>query len=162
MAKVVLLLGGNQKGTREAFLKADHLINEEIGVVVRKSALYSSPSWGFSHPDRFLNQALEVESYWLPEEILRKTQIIEKQLGRKKKTTTHYEGRLIDIDILFVEDKIINTPELQIPHPRLHLRRFTLLPLSEWMNNFTHPLLKKSISTLLAECEDDSDVKRLD
>ncbi|MGQ1889301.1 2-amino-4-hydroxy-6-hydroxymethyldihydropteridine diphosphokinase [Thermophagus sp. OGC60D27] len=161
MSKVVLLVGGNQSGTREALQKALQAIDEEIGKVVYLSGLYTSPPWGFQHPNWFLNQALEIESTLRPQEILKKTQNIEKQLGRKKKTTTHYEGRLIDIDILFVENEIINCPELQIPHPRLHLRRFALLPLCEWMSEFIHPLLKKSILTLLFECPDSGEVRKL-
>lgn len=161
MAKITLLLGGNEKGTRRAFKEAVQLIDKTIGKVVYLSALYTSPPWGFEHPDWFLNQALESVSFLSPMEILSQTQLIEKKLGRKKKTTTHYDGRIIDIDILFIENKVIHTPDLEIPHPRLHLRRFTLLPLTEWKADFIHPVQKKSISTLLAQCPDNSEVYKV-
>jgi 2-amino-4-hydroxy-6-hydroxymethyldihydropteridine diphosphokinase len=88
---------------------------------------------------------------------------MEKDLGRKAKTKPGgYEARLIDIDILFFDDRIIQQPALTVPHPRLHLRRFTLLPLNELMPDWMHPLLKKTVRQLLRECPDDSDVRRID
>ena len=91
------------------------------------------------------------------------TQRMEKDLGRKAKTKQGgYEARLIDIDILFFDDRIIEQPALTVPHPRLHLRRFTLLPLHELMPDWMHPVLKKTVRQLLRECPDDSDVRRID
>lgn len=162
MAQIILLLGGNENNTGEAFSTAIEKIGQKIGPVGNRSGLYTSPPWGFEHPDWFLNQVLEVESSLPPAQILRQTRLIEQELGRTTKTKDRYEARLIDIDILFIDNLVIDKPDLQIPHPRLHLRRFTLLPLDELMPGFVHPVLKKTIHTLLKECSDPGDVRRVD
>ncbi len=162
MSTVVLLLGGNEDKTHIAFSRAREMISDSIGKVMAVSSLYRSPPWGFEHPHWFLNQAVVVESDLDTRALLMRSQRIEKELGRKKKTATHYEGRLIDIDILFMNDLIVDHPQLQIPHPRLHLRRFTLLPLSEIMPEYLHPVLEKTIRSLLVECPDDSFVEKVD
>lgn len=161
MSLVVLLLGGNKPETRQAFSQASKMIALKIGPVVRKSSFYSSPPWGFEHPDHFLNQVMVVESDFSPMKLLASTQKIEKLLGRTEKTGTHYESRVIDIDILFIDSLVIDRPELQIPHPRLQSRRFTLEPLNELMPHFVHPLEQKSIEVLLKRCPDKSEVKRM-
>lgn len=158
MSDVVLLLGGNEEGTYGAFVKALAEIQRVIGPEKKRSSLYASPPWGFEHYCDFLNQAVMVSTTLSPSQLLEETQLLEKQLGRKTKTTIHYEGRLIDIDILFVGNSVVQTSDLQIPHPRLHLRRFTLVPLNELIPDFVHPVLQKPIGTLLSECTDDSEV----
>lgn len=162
MAKIILLLGGNENNTSEAFKTTIERIGQKIGTVDNRSGLYTSPPWGFDHPSWFLNQVLEVESSLPPVQILQQTRLIEQELGRKTKTKDRYEARLIDIDILFIDHLVIDKPDLQIPHPRLHLRRFTLLPLDELMPGFVHPVLKKTIHALLQECSDTGDVRRVD
>jgi 2-amino-4-hydroxy-6-hydroxymethyldihydropteridine diphosphokinase len=162
MAKVILLLGGNENNTRKAFKTAIERIGQKIGTIGKQSGLYTSSPWGFEHPDWFLNQVLEVESTLPPGQILQQTRLIEQEAGRKTKTIDHYEARLIDIDILFIDNMVINKPDLQIPHPLLHLRRFTLLPLDELMAGFVHPVLKKTIHVLLQECSDMGEVRRVD
>ncbi|PWE00412.1 2-amino-4-hydroxy-6-hydroxymethyldihydropteridine diphosphokinase [Marinilabilia rubra] len=158
MPKVVLLLGGNQEKTREVFDMSIEVIRKEVGSVIELSGVYKSPPWGFDDPNWFFNQVLIVETTSSPFEVLRKTQQIEKQMGRKKKTTLHYEGRLIDIDILFFGDEVVATSDLQIPHPRLHLRRFTLEPLNELMPDYLHPVFKTRVDVLLEQCPDNSKV----
>jgi 2-amino-4-hydroxy-6-hydroxymethyldihydropteridine diphosphokinase len=162
MSKVVLLLGGNESETRKAFAGALDLLSADVGTLLQTSALYKSPPWGFEHPGWFLNQVVAIESFLKPQALLYRTQKIEKQLGRKRKTATHYEGRLIDIDILFVDDLIVDLPELQIPHPRVHLRRFTLVPLVEILPALIHPGLGKQAVELLKFCPDDSPVEKED
>jgi 2-amino-4-hydroxy-6-hydroxymethyldihydropteridine diphosphokinase len=161
MSNVVLLLGGNEDKTQKAFSDALDEIENTVGEMLSLSSLYHSPPWGFSHPHWFLNQVVIIKSVLPPEKLLQITQQIEKKLGRKRKTTTHYESRLIDIDILFLDDRIINSGNLQVPHPRLHLRRFTLIPLNELMKEYVHPVLGKSISEILQECSDNSPVERI-
>jgi 2-amino-4-hydroxy-6-hydroxymethyldihydropteridine diphosphokinase len=161
MSNVVLLLGGNEDKTQLAFSDALDEIEDTVGEILSLSSLYRSPPWGFSHPHWFLNQVVIVNSVLFPEKLLQITQQIEKKLGRKRKTAIHYEGRLIDIDILFIDDRIINTGNLQVPHPRLSLRRFTLMPLYELMKEYVHPVLGKSISEILQECPDNSPVERV-
>ncbi len=97
---------------------------------------------------------MEITTELSPQELLSATQTIEKQLGRVSKTTTHYEARPIDIDILFFDDLIIETENLTIPHPRMHLRNFALQPLLEIAPNFMHPILQKEIKELAKSCKD--------
>lgn len=158
MSKLVLLLGGNEEKTKEVFNQAAEAIGPMMGPVLEMSRVYKSPPWGFESPCWFLNQVIISETSCTPFDVLSKTQQLERQLGRKKKTALNYESRLIDIDILFYADVVIDTPELQVPHPRLHLRRFTLEPLNELMPDYEHPLLQKNIKTLLKDCPDKSDV----
>jgi 2-amino-4-hydroxy-6-hydroxymethyldihydropteridine diphosphokinase len=100
---------------------------------------------------------LQLQTIEKPEDLLRKILEIEIELGRKREIK--WGERTIDIDILFYNHDIINIPGLIIPHPYLHERRFTLVPLHELAPDFIHPLLNKSIKTLLAECKDPLEVK---
>lgn len=162
MSKVILLLGGNEGNVEKAFSLAVEAVRGTLGPVLEISRIYKSPPWGFDDPNWFLNQVVILDTACSPYEVLNKTRQIEKQLGRKKKTTLNYESRLIDIDVLFYAEEVVESSELQIPHPRLHLRRFTLEPLNELIPDFEHPVLKKNIKTLLQECPDKSKVWRLD
>jgi len=161
MSTVYLLLGGNRGDTEKILSRASGLIEQRIGLIFSSSSVYKSSPWGFEDSQWFLNQVLVVETFFSAREVLENTQLIEKELGRKKKTTTHYEGRLIDIDILFFDNSVIDEPDLEIPHPRLHQRRFTLVPLAEVIPELKHPQLNKNIRTLLEECPDNSDVLKL-
>lgn len=160
--KLVLLLGSNS-GDRKAILKQSlSEINQKLGVVVKKSAIYESKAWGFDGYD-FLNQVVIVECEKDAKECLSITQKIEQQLGRQNKSKNNkYENRTIDIDILFYGSEIIATEELQIPHPRTQERLFSLVPLNELIPDFIHPELNKSLSLLLDECTDENGVKKLD
>jgi len=155
---VILLLGGNRGNTGHVLREAHKLIEQCVGGVRKYSAIYKSPPWGFEDTQWFLNQVLFVETSLTVREVLEKTQQIEQEMGRQKKTTTQYEGRLVDIDILFYDEVIVSSPDLTVPHPRLHLRRFTLVPLQELAPEMIHPVLNKSITSLLELCPDTSEV----
>ena len=101
----------------------------------------------------FLNQVLIIDTLLSPLEILEQIHNIENKLGRKRQSNG-YESRIIDIDILFYEDLIISEEDLEIPHPRLHLRKFTLKPLAEIDGGFMHPVLKQDIDTISEKCTD--------
>jgi 2-amino-4-hydroxy-6-hydroxymethyldihydropteridine diphosphokinase len=152
LSKVCLSLGSNL-GEREVLLrKAVELIGENIGEVLAVSSIYETLPWGKTDQPNFLNLALVVITELSPEEVLTKTQFIENQLGKDKKE--HWGARLIDIDIVLFEDKIIDTPHLKIPHPYLHERTFVLEPLAEIAPDFVHPILGKTIEELLLSCRD--------
>ncbi len=149
MSKLILLLGGDQGDVQQQFKQAELLIAEKIGRIDELSALYESEPWGFEAEDLFLNRVLIVETHLSPLEVLEITQEIECLIGRKEKTGQDgYASRMIDIDILFYDQIVMNTERLTIPHPRLHLRNFTLLPLAELCPDFIHPVLKKSVLEL--------------
>ncbi len=153
-----LLLGGNLGDRSYYFSSAISLIRERIGVITTMSSLYETEPWGFEHENWFLNQALKITSSLLPAEVLEKIHGIEKELGRKP-NITGYKSRNIDIDILFVDEEIYYSANLMIPHPRLHKRRFALLPLLEIAPTLRHPLLDRSVEEMAESCKDTMKIK---
>lgn len=156
-----LLLGGNLGNSVQIFRQCVKQINIEIGEVLQQSSCYESEPWGFDHQNKFLNQVLKVSTDLEPNELLQKCNFIESQLGRIRKLNKGYDARVIDIDILFFNNLVLETKELKIPHPRLHLRKFTLLPFSEINTSYTHPKLNKTIDNLLSSCPDKSEVIKI-
>lgn len=129
--KVYLGLGTNL-GDREANIRqAIQLIGERVGAVVRQSSLIETEPWGFESPNKFLNAVILCETEQTPRQVLRLTQQIERDMGRRKKTGRQYKDRPIDIDILLYDDITINEPDLKIPHPLMHERDFVMIPLNE-------------------------------
>ena len=146
--RVTLLIGGNQ-GDRVGLLKqACDMIGQQIGDIVQLSSIYESEAWGFEAEQSFLNQAVVVETRLEPHEVLGKALFIETQPGRVR-SGNGYSSRTMDIDILFVDNKCIDTPDLIVPHPRIHQRNFVLVPLCEIMPDYVHPILQKTMSNLL-------------
>jgi 2-amino-4-hydroxy-6-hydroxymethyldihydropteridine diphosphokinase len=143
-------------GDREANLsEAVSRIEENIGNILKSSSLFETEPWGFESESKFLNSAVEVETKLTPSGVLGAILMIEAQLGRVR-SEKQYSSRVIDIDILFYDDLIMNEISLKIPHPLLHKRKFVLLPLNEIVPELVHPVLKKSIGSLLESCEDNS------
>lgn len=160
MHKIVILLGSNQGESKALILKAKQLLEIKIGHCLKLSSIYETEAWGFKSETPFLNQVLIYNTKLNAETILKIALEIEKELGRTRNGSA-YASRTMDIDLLFYDDKIIQTENLQIPHPRLHLRRFSLEPLDEVMPNFVHPELNKTISELLNSCDDHSKIIKL-
>lgn len=156
MTNVVLLLGSNLGNRLEILSRAIDLLKELVGEITRISSVYESAAWGNLNQSSFLNQVLELQTELLPEQILQQTQAIEKKLGRQKRE--HWGPREIDIDLLFYGNLIQTNPALTLPHPQLHLRRFTLLPLVEILPDLQHPVLRKPITEILEICPDKLEV----
>lgn len=161
MNTTYLLLGGNIGDSLLVFQQCEKQISEDIGEVSLKSSCYESEPWGFDHHSKFVNQVLKVSTSLNPIQLLEKCQLIEKQFGRKRNSEVGYQARVIDIDVLFFNDLVFDEKELQIPHPRLHLRKFTLLPFNEINSSFIHPKLNQSIRKLLSVCSDKSEVIKI-
>ena len=162
MNKAILLLGGNLGNIQQNFKKTKILISSQTGNIQLKSSLYESKAWGFEAEELFINQVILVETKLSPIQLLQETQEIENTIGRKTKTrNSEYSSRLIDIDILFYNNDIIELPNLIIPHPKLHLRNFTLAPLNEIMPNFTHPKLTKTISWIFENSKDQNNCRKI-
>ncbi len=159
MNSVFLLLGANL-GDRPATLRrAVELLQSQVGVVMKMSAFYETAPWGLTDQPAFLNQAVSIQTRLSPLDLLKTTQAIEAQLGRERREK--WGARLIDVDLLFYGNEIIDLPDLKIPHPFLPERRFALAPLAEIAPEFRHPGLGKTVKELLAECPDESAVVRL-
>ncbi len=132
------------------------------------SSLFESEPWGFCSDDWFINRAIIVDTNLSPEELLHNVLSIEKELGRirspdsfVKRDQREYSSREIDLDIIFCGQMVCDTPQLILPHPRMHLRRFVLEPLNEISPQFCHPLLGITINELLNKCEDRSVVRKI-
>jgi 2-amino-4-hydroxy-6-hydroxymethyldihydropteridine diphosphokinase len=155
METAFLLLGGNI-GDRETVLRiAISQIESNVGTIDRVSAFYETEPWGMLNAENFLNIALKITTKLSSIELLDELLKIEEHSGRKRnQTIVEYESRPLDIDILFYGTTIIQTTQLTIPHPKLHNRRFVLVPLCEIASDFIHPIFQKTIFTLLSECQD--------
>jgi len=133
-------------------------IHEQIGQIRQISKVYKSRAMGFEGDD-FLNTCLILETEFKPKKLLKKLLLIEKDLGRIRTKDNGYQSRIIDLDIIFYEDEIIETKSLVIPHPEMHKRRFVLQPLNNLASQFRHPLFDKDVSGLLEECQDKTVLK---
>jgi 2-amino-4-hydroxy-6-hydroxymethyldihydropteridine diphosphokinase len=159
MQNAYLLTGGNT-GDRQQFLaSALKALEAECGKVVAVSALYETEAWGVTDQPPFLNQAIALQTTLSPQALLERILAIEIKLGRIR--DQKYGPRTIDIDILLYGQEVINEPGLVIPHPHLPNRRFALECLNDIASSFVHPVLHKSISTLLEECPDSLTVHKL-
>lgn len=161
MNKAYLLLGGNMGNKQEQVHVALNHIKSLIGEIVLKSSIYETAPWGFEHKEHFLNQAILVHTELEPGVLMEKIIAIEVLMGRKR-DEIKWKERIIDIDILFFNDKIIKEKELIIPHPFLQDRKFALIPLNEIAGEFIHPVFNKSIHKLLEQCPDKLDVIKSD
>jgi len=154
MNNTILSIGGNLGNRLENIYQAIGYIEERIGNITQRSSIYESEPWGFEAEHRFLNVVVAVETSLSPESLLEKIHEIEQLMGRTR-FGNGYASRTMDIDILFFNEDVINTPTLTVPHPLLHERRFVLFPLTEIMPNKVHPILRKSAVELLEECRDE-------
>jgi len=151
-----LLLGSNW-GEREVYLlRAQERIAQDCGKIMKVSKVYETEPWGFEADTLFLNQALLIDTECAPQELLHRCLRIETDLGREHVErdlvrTRVYTSRVIDIDVLYYEGVVIESPELTLPHPRLHQRAFALEPLHEIAPEWVHPLLKITAKEMLQE-----------
>jgi 2-amino-4-hydroxy-6-hydroxymethyldihydropteridine diphosphokinase len=158
MNHVYLLLGSNMGNRKEMLEQAVQRIADRAGEVVRQSSVYETLPWGFDTDVPFLNQAIRINTEESPMELLEILLEIETDLGRIR-FREGYASREIDVDILFFNDRTINDPDLIVPHPRLHLRKFTLVPLVDLDPSIYHPVFRKTVEELLYECEDELEVR---
>lgn len=157
--RTVLQLGSN-KGNKLEYLK--NAINgiSEFSTIVKEGSVYLTEAWGNTDQGDFYNQIIEIETQLDPFSLMEKLLEVEKNLGRVR--TDKWGPRIIDIDILFYDQKRIKTKNLEIPHPRLHQRKFVLQPLLEYWSKWEHPIFFKTVDELYYFCKDSLEVKRID
>ena len=157
--RVVLLLGGNIGEVLTNFRKVKNELLK-LGDLALLSRVYESEAWGMENAPPFLNQVLVLETKLEALELLRQILKIEEDLGRIRPSNADgYSSRSIDIDMLFYGGEIINEPDLIVPHPRLHQRKFVLEPLCEIMKDFVHPVLKRTMHELRQNLSDNLKVE---
>jgi len=160
LSLVYLGLGSNHS-PRLAYIKeAETLLVKYVGEIVKSSKNYKTEPWGNKDQEYFINKVCLIKTYHNPHILLSLIQKIEYIMGRVKREK--WADRLIDIDILFYDDIVLDTEILQIPHPYFHQRLFTLEPMKEINHMFIHPLLQKTIEELYLACEDESAVSVLE
>ena len=158
MNTAYLLIGGNL-GDRAAYLaEAVNQISARCGHVIISSSLYETAAWGNTNQPAFYNQAICIETILEAETLLERLLAIELEMGRVREEK--YGPRTIDLDILMIDDTILDTPTLTIPHPQLQNRKFALLPLVEIAPALHHPVLNKTIDEVLLNCPDTLDVQK--
>ena len=157
MKNGIFLLLGSNLGNRLVNLEfaKDHIAEDDIDIQL-VSSIYSTKPWGVEDQPDFLNQVILIKTNHSPQALLAILLEIEQLAGRKR--IEKWGPRQLDIDILFYNDEIVDTVELTIPHPELHLRRFTLVPLNEIASKLIHPVLKRNIAELLTDCPDKTQV----
>jgi 2-amino-4-hydroxy-6-hydroxymethyldihydropteridine diphosphokinase len=158
-SKIFLLLGTNQGNKTKNLTIASDAIRNTIGQIEKYSSFYKTAAWGNVNQPDFYNQVIEINTRFEPHELLDKTIAIEHEMGRVR--LEKWGPRIIDIDILFYQNKVIDSQNLTIPHPGILHRKFTLIPLCEIDPEFLHPVYKKNIRTLLEECSDTSAVEKV-
>ena len=150
---------GSNKGDRLAMLQQAKSQLEEKTRIVKEGDIFVTEAWGVEDQQNFYNQLILVEGELNPYELLRFTQSIELQIGREK--SVKWGPRIIDIDIIYYDNKVIYSPELCIPHKHMNERKFILEPLLELDKTWVHPVEKMGIVALLERCKDKGKVKRL-
>jgi 2-amino-4-hydroxy-6-hydroxymethyldihydropteridine diphosphokinase len=151
--QVILSLGSNQGNRLENIEHCITLLHQEVGTIIKVSSLYESDSWGFES-ESFYNCAVLMHTHKSPIKILKSILKAEKKLGRVRSETSVYQPRIIDIDIISIDNQILESALLKVPHQHLQDRLFVVMPLKELVSDWVHPVSKKTISEILHECED--------
>lgn len=163
MERCLILFGSNMGDKNKIYTQACLLINNRCGRIVAQSSAYESEPWGFEAKEWFLNRLIVVETELEPEAMMQQLLDIETELGRVRHPETGgYTSRTADLDILYYGSRIVLTDSLTIPHPRLHQRRFALLPLCEVVPEFVHPAFNMTQTELLKRCFDFSEVRKIE
>lgn len=158
MNTAYLLTGGNMGNRLNHLQQAAEWIQQKCGKILAQSSVYETEAWGKTDQPAFLNQALQIETDLSPDALMQALLDIETAMGRTR--TIKMGPRIIDLDILLIDDLIQTSALLTIPHPALTLRKFALLPLAEIAPLLMHPLEKKSILELLEICPDTLNVQK--
>jgi 2-amino-4-hydroxy-6-hydroxymethyldihydropteridine diphosphokinase len=158
--KVYLSIGGNLGNRKLNLENALIALAKRLGIIVTVSHVYETEPIGFESDKQFLNMVVLIETTLNPQEIIDEIMIIENDLGRRR-VADQYISRTMDIDLIFYENQVIYKEGLTVPHPRMHERKFVLIPFCDIAPDFIHPVLHQSIKEILETSKDTSTVKPL-
>jgi len=158
---VYLSLGTNKGNKFENLQNAIDLIADQVDAIQKISSVYKTASWGFESDD-FFNICIQISTNHPPEKLMQILLDIEEELGRERKDSEGYTDRNIDIDILLFDNEIIFSKTLIVPHPKMLARKFVLIPLMEIAQTIMHPIEKKTITVCLQNCNDSSEISKID
>lgn len=154
------MLGGNEGDVMRTFESAKELIRQTGVIIKHQSSLYRTQAWGMNGND-FLNQALEIHCQYEVPDLMKLFLDIEMLFGRERASDVGYQSRTLDIDIIHAFEHTHESDDVIVPHPRLHLRKFVLVPLMELAPYWIHPILNKDCASLLDVCDDGCKVEKI-
>lgn len=157
-SQIILSLGSNLGDRMVSLQKALYEIHRTVGVVVKVSNVYETPAWGFES-EPFYNLVAIIHSVYSPDEVIEKVLEVENRLGRIRTQQEGYAPRVIDIDVIAIDETIVSNSKLQVPHPRMHERLFVLVPMRDLNLHWRHPILQKYLPELVSISEDKSNYK---
>lgn len=155
---------GSNLGERERTIEqAIHALGREVGTVERCAALYASAAWGYESPNTFINTCVALTTTLSPEEILKKTQQIESDFGRisSNRKDTDYADRVLDIDLILLDDLHQDSDLVKLPHPLFRVRLFVLLPLAEIAADVVDPVTQLTVKQLLKNCTSNEEIVQM-
>lgn len=156
LKKVYIALGSNLGDKSQNITIALTRIGETVGTVVKRSSDFHSLPWGYQSDNNFVNAVAEISTQLTVDDLLKELKLIEQELGRKPKESDEYTDRIIDLDIIDYNSEQHNTDHTIVPHPRMQLRDFVIVPLAEIAPEWTHPILEIEIAELLKRFESTS------
>jgi 2-amino-4-hydroxy-6-hydroxymethyldihydropteridine diphosphokinase len=159
MQDIILHLGSNLGLRHQHLLCAKRLLAERLGLEIASSGCYETSAWGVENQRPFLNLALHYQTTLSPQAALKLALNIENEMGRQR--NQKWGTRSIDIDLIFYADQVIREEALTIPHPWMQERRFVLVPLTDIVPHWQHPVFQKTVAELLVSCTDQGSVKRV-
>lgn len=159
--RVALSFGGNIGSVEATFHSAIRRLRNSQIELLQKSALYRTEPWGYESTNKFLNQVILIETNLELNVLLDLCLETEEELGRQRSDEKGYRDRKIDIDILWAEKRVVDHPDLKVPHPELPNRKFVLLPLAELIPEEVHPIYHSTFKQLLDNCEDATQIAKV-
>ena len=154
-----ILIGGNIGDPFNNLRMAKELMSEQCGTIIKESSIYQTAAWGLTDQPDFLNQVIILSTTLNPEILMRSLLSVEETMGRKR--NIKFGPRIIDLDILLIDDFLIESELLNVPHPALQKRKFALIPLNEVAPDLVHPVENKTINQLLTDCKDELVVQKI-
>lgn len=159
--QVILSIGSNEGNRLENLKTCVAMLHQEVGTVVKVSQVYESPSWGFESTP-FYNCAVMIHTSKEPVTILQDVLLLEEKMGRIRSRQETYQARIIDVDVIAYNEEIIDTQQLQVPHPLMQDRLFVLLPMRDLNLDWRHPILQKYLPELVKLTDDKSQCKPIE